>query len=74
MPMQVHIEAQVVEVQLQGDLRYGVNWYFERAVTDAGLPSAVGRDTWSTLAGASCRPRAIRPVCPGRSSAAMPRR
>jgi general secretion pathway protein D len=51
MPMQVHIEAQVVEVQLQGDLRYGVNWYFERAVTDAGLPSAVGRDTWSTLAG-----------------------
>lgn len=51
MPMQVHIEAQVVEVQLQGDLRYGVNWYFERAVTDAGLPDAVGRDTWSTLAG-----------------------
>jgi len=51
MPMQVHIEAQVAQVQLSGDLRYGVNWYFERAVTDAGLPSAVGRDTWSTLAG-----------------------
>ncbi|MEG3193403.1 type II secretion system secretin GspD [Lysobacter sp. D1-1-M9] len=51
MPMQVHIEAQVVEVQLSGALEYGVNWYFERAVTDAGLPSAVGRDTWSTLAG-----------------------
>ncbi|WP_206860038.1 type II secretion system secretin GspD [Lysobacter changpingensis] len=51
MPMQVHIEAQVVEVQLEGDLKYGVNWYFERAVTDAGLPSAVGRTTWSTLAG-----------------------
>lgn len=51
MPMQVHIEAQVVEVQLAGDLKYGVNWYFERAVTDAGLPSAVGRTTWSTLAG-----------------------
>ncbi|BDU15511.1 type II secretion system secretin GspD [Lysobacter auxotrophicus] len=51
MPMQVHIEAQVVEVQLAGDLKYGVNWYFERAVTDAGLPDAVGRTTWSTLAG-----------------------
>ncbi|MBA3487914.1 MAG: type II secretion system secretin GspD, partial [Lysobacter sp.] len=51
MPMQVHIEAQVVEVQLSGALEYGVNWFFERAVTDAGLPSAVGRNTWSTLAG-----------------------
>ena len=49
--MQVHIEAQVAEVTLSGDLSYGVNWFFERAVTDNGLPSAVGRDTWSTLAG-----------------------
>ncbi|HEY5972849.1 MAG TPA: type II secretion system secretin GspD [Pseudoxanthomonas sp.] len=51
MPMQVHIEAQIAEVSLTGDLSYGVNWYFERAVTDAGLPNAVGRDTWSGLAG-----------------------
>lgn len=51
MPMQVHIEAQVAQVQLTGDLQYGVNWFFERAVTDAGLPSAVGRDTWSAIAG-----------------------
>jgi general secretion pathway protein D len=51
MPMQVHIEAQIAEVTLTGDLKYGVNWYFERAVTDAGLPSAEGRTTWSTLAG-----------------------
>ncbi|WP_445098723.1 type II secretion system secretin GspD [Lysobacter sp. F60174L2] len=51
MPMQVHIEAQVVEVQLSGDLEYGVNWFFERAVTDNGLPNSVNRDTWSTLAG-----------------------
>src|SRR5690606_5956065 len=41
----------VLEVQLSGALEYGVNWFFERAVTDAGLPSARGRDTWSTLAG-----------------------
>jgi general secretion pathway protein D len=51
MPMQVHIEAQVAQVTLSGDLQYGVSWFFERAVTDNGLPSAVGRDTWSTLAG-----------------------
>jgi general secretion pathway protein D len=51
LPLQVHIEAQVVQVDLSGDLSYGVNWFFERAVTDNGLPSAVGRDTWSTLAG-----------------------
>ncbi|MBB6600051.1 type II secretion system secretin GspD [Luteimonas sp. MC1825] len=51
MPLQVHIEAQVVEVTLSGDLSYGVNWFFERAVTDAGLPSAVGRETWSAIAG-----------------------
>src|SRR3546814_166575 len=51
MPMQVHIEAQIAEVTLTGDLQYGVNWYFERAVTDAGLPSAAGRTTWSTPAG-----------------------
>ena len=51
MPLQVHIEAQVVEVTLSGELSYGVNWFFERAVLDAGLPSAVGRDTWSAIAG-----------------------
>ncbi len=51
MPMQVHIEAQVVEVQLSGALEYGVNWFFERAVTDNGLPNAVGRDTWAGIAG-----------------------
>ena len=51
MPLQVHIEAQVVEVTLSGDLSYGVNWFFERAVTDAGLPSALNRDTWSAIAG-----------------------
>lgn len=57
MPLQVHIEAQVAEVKLVGDLEYGVNWYFENAVTDpvsaggAGLPSPAGRNSWSDLAG-----------------------
>lgn len=53
MPLQVHIEAQVVEVQLSGELSYGVNWYFENAVPEvAGLPSAEGRTIWGTIAGA----------------------
>lgn len=59
MPMQVHIEAQVAEVALTGELSYGVNWYFENAVQNAGypgggdasLPNAAGRDIWGTYAG-----------------------
>ncbi|MEE7546388.1 type II secretion system secretin GspD, partial [Xanthomonas sp. Kuri4-1] len=63
MPMQVHIEAQVAEVNLTGELSYGVNWYFENAVnaaTDAtnigigggaNLPSAAGRNIWGDIAG-----------------------
>ncbi|WP_041183457.1 type II secretion system secretin GspD [Xanthomonas oryzae] len=60
MPMQVHIEAQVAEVNLTGQLQYGVNWYFENAVTtpfdanDNGgpaLPSAAGRNIWGDIAG-----------------------
>lgn len=52
MPLQVHIEAQVVEVQLTGELSYGVNWFFENAVVDdAGLPSAQGRGIWGDIAG-----------------------
>ncbi len=56
MPLQVHIEAQIAEVSLTGDLSYGVNWYLERAMTDNGLgpfaaPGAGGPSKWSTLAG-----------------------
>jgi general secretion pathway protein D len=54
MPMQVHIEAQVVEVQLKGELRYGVNWFLENAALENGFPDVVSRGTlippkWSTL-------------------------
>jgi len=63
MPLQVHIEAQVAEVALTGELSYGVNWYFEQAVNGAadgtsgigmggaGLPSALGRGLWGDIAG-----------------------
>ena len=57
MPLQVHIEAQVAEVALEGALGYGVNWYFENAVNaprtegGAGLPSALGRRIWGDVSG-----------------------
>jgi general secretion pathway protein D len=52
MPLQVHIEAQIAEVTLSGDLKYGVSWYFENDVVDKGkLPSARGRNIWGDIAG-----------------------
>ncbi|WP_374014042.1 type II secretion system secretin GspD [Pseudoxanthomonas koreensis] len=38
MPLQVHIEAQVAEVTLSGELDYGVSWYLRNA--DGGTPTA----------------------------------
>jgi len=54
MPLQVHIEAQVVEVQLQGELKYGVSWFLENAALENGFPDVTSRGTgippkWSTL-------------------------
>jgi general secretion pathway protein D len=50
----VHIEAQVAQVTLSGELEYGVSWFLENAATDNGLPdvSTPGLGTpskWSTL-------------------------
>jgi general secretion pathway protein D len=41
MPLQVHIEAQVAEVALTGDLKYGVNWFFDNAVAGRALTGAL---------------------------------
>ncbi|NOT87162.1 MAG: type II secretion system secretin GspD [Lysobacter sp.] len=52
LPLQVHIETQVAEVTLAGELAYGVNWYLEKATTDNGLPDLTGPSIppkWSTL-------------------------
>jgi len=61
MPLQVHIEAQVAEVALEGDLKYGVNWFFDNAVAGRALTGALGGVTlpaaaggsWSSFAGAA---------------------
>ena len=53
MPMQVHIEAQIAQVQLGGELSYGVQWFFEKGATDNGLPDVTTGASipgkWSTL-------------------------
>lgn len=54
LPLQVHIEAQVAQVTLAGELEYGVSWFLENAATENGLPDVTtpGLGTpskWSTL-------------------------
>ena len=51
MPMQVHLEAQVVSVALKGALQYGVSWFFDNAVGDAGLPYPTNRNSWGSYGG-----------------------
>ena len=51
MPMQVHIEAQVVSVALKGALQYGVSWFFDNAVAEAGLPYPTGRNSFGSYSG-----------------------
>lgn len=59
MPMQVHIEAQVAQVQLSGDLEYGVQWFVENhGITGGNLPATLDRNVnplipgnWSTFGG-----------------------
>lgn len=43
MPLQVHVEAQVVEVLLSGELSYGVSWFFGTDMDQAGIPRGTGR-------------------------------
>jgi len=52
MPLQVHIEAQVIEVNLTGDLQYGVSWYFQNAIPDPTLLGiAAHRTGFGAIAG-----------------------
>ncbi|HEY2345233.1 MAG TPA: type II secretion system secretin GspD [Xanthomonadaceae bacterium] len=52
MPLQVHIEAQVIEVNLTGELSYGTSWYFQNAIPDPTLAAlAAHRKGWGAIAG-----------------------
>jgi general secretion pathway protein D len=55
MPLQVHVEAQVVEVKLTGELSYGVSWFFGNEVPAALQPRTSALDDW-TNAGTAVRP------------------
>jgi general secretion pathway protein D len=49
MPLQVHIEAQVVSVTLSGALQYGVSWFLDNAISDeADLPYPTGRNSFGS--------------------------
>ena len=51
MPLQVHIEAQVIQVSLGGELEYGVSWFFNNAITNAGeYTASQTQNDWGTYA------------------------
>lgn len=43
-PLQVLVEAKIIEVRLTDDLQYGVQWYFENAISDDNIPGPGGGD------------------------------
>lgn len=68
MPLQVHIEAQVLEVKLGGALEYGVSWFFGSGIEDPITRAAAGLlDDWRTD-GSSIRPAPTIPGDPGGAS------
>ena len=83
MPMQVHIEAQVAEVSLTGQLQYGVNWFFENAVdspADANnigiggginLPNPSTRHGWRDFAGKISRTEGLGWTFLGKNAASV---
>ena len=56
-PLQVHIEAKILQVSLNDQLRYGVQWFFENAIGGEGglgdsyREMAQNRSGWGDLAG-----------------------
>ena len=55
MPLQVHIEAQVVEVKLNNALSYGVSWFFGNDIAGADAGTASSINNWRN-SGTSIRP------------------
>jgi len=52
MPLQVQVEAQVVEVKLVGDLSYGVSWFFGNAIDPASQADADAANDFRNAASA----------------------
>lgn len=49
-PLQVHIEARLLDVSLTNALQFGVQWYFEEALGNLSLPGSGGEDGGSANA------------------------
>ena len=64
MPLQVHIEAQIAEVKIDGALRYGVSSFFDHAVTDPPSQGGLGLPDEASTAWRSVR-GSIRPADEG---------
>ena len=73
MPLQVHIEAQVIEVNLQGDLSYGVSWYLKNGISlfDGGslTQAAMGRTANGPVGGTILPAGVGSPLTPGLTEA-----
>lgn len=41
-PLQVHIEAMILDVRLNDALQYGVNWFLENSIREAGIAGTTG--------------------------------
>jgi general secretion pathway protein D len=56
-PLQVHIEAKVLQVDLTNKLAFGVKWFFENSVTQTAYHNArrlnPGREAWNSFAGSA---------------------
>lgn len=50
-PLQVHIEAKILQVTLNEQLKYGVQWYFENGIGGEGGPGAALQDLARTTHG-----------------------
>ena len=55
MPLQVHIEAQVVEVKLNDQLKYGVSWFFGNLVSAGDQAFTKATSFWDN-SGSSVKP------------------
>jgi general secretion pathway protein D len=52
-PLQVVVEAQILQVALEDNLQFGVQWFFENGITDAPIrAAAAARNSFSSLGGA----------------------
>jgi general secretion pathway protein D len=71
MPAQVHIEAQVLEVALEGELEYGVNWFFDNAVPSDLVGARPNSSSFGMFSGSVAQGRNAQGALSGAARTAM---